>query len=149
MRIIARFDYWSLIICGALPKTDIGDEVILAGIRRMRMGLSKINICIPRTEQIINFVTDEKIDIKRKNDNFIAIFKMYEFLPEGHPFKNPYFACIVHMFIRLFITNKSSFRLAIAILYRMWKNGQISFATYLEILSQLLAAGIPPVEVDL
>ena len=146
VRIIARFDYWALIICGALPKTDIGDKTILVGLRRMRMGISNINICMPRAEDIINFVTDQNIDVKRKNDKLIEVFTVYEYLPETHAFKNPYFACIVHILITLFVINKLSFKLAIKILYRMWKTGQISHATYLEILSQLLTAGI---EVDI
>lgn len=149
IRIVARFDYWALILCDGLPKTDIGDKIMLSSIRRMRMGMNHLEICIPRTEQIINLVNDQKIDSEEKDKILIDLFTLYEQFPEGHLFKNSYFVCIVHMLLTLFISNKSCFKFALKILARMLRDGKISLATYFEIISQLLVTGVPPVEVDL
>lgn len=86
IRLVARFDYWSLIICGALPKTDLSDEVVLTSIR---MGIKDIAICMPGAEKILDFVTDEEIDLTRKSDKLIKLFTTYESLSETYFFKNP------------------------------------------------------------
>lgn len=149
MRVIARFDYWSLIISGSMPTLNIADKSILSSIRRMRMGIPQMVICIPQSHDIINLVSDEEANIVEKSKLLIDIFSMYEHLPENHFFKNSYFACIIHILLTLFITSKMGFNLTLRILLQLVKANKISLETYREILSQLVAGGVSPIELDI
>jgi hypothetical protein len=145
---LARFDYWALIISGAIPSISIDQRAVLAGIRRLRMGANDMAIIIPQSNDIINLVMDEDINLERKNQMLINLFSIYESLPESHVFKNRYFACIIHVLLTLFIINKLGFNLALKLLLNLLNNGKISLQTYREILSQLVIGGVPPIELE-
>jgi len=91
---------------------------------------------------------DEDINLEKKNKMLINFFSIYEFLPENHIFKNRYFACIIHVLLTLFISNKIGFNLALRLLLNLLKNGKITLQTYREILSQLVIGGVPPIELE-
>ena len=148
LRIVARFDYWALIICDGLPIISADQKAVLASIRRMRMGLEGIHVCLPQTNDVLSLLTDDEVSLKRKDKAVIDILTLYEMLPENHIFKNPYFACIVHCLLTLFILNKLSFRLALRVLLRLLNSGKISLKTYREIIAQLIIGGISPLEVE-
>jgi hypothetical protein len=148
IRLIARFDYWALIFSDAIPFITIDQKAVLAGIRCMRMKINSITICIPQSNEILNLLTDNEINLEKKGKALINFFSIYEFLPEDHPFKNPYFACIIHVLISLFIINKMGFRLALKLLLRLLTEGKISLKTYREIVSQLVIGGVSPVELE-
>jgi hypothetical protein len=74
---------------------------------------------------------------------------MYELLPENHPFKNSYFACLIHVLLGLFIINKTGFNFALRLLLRLLKDGSITLQTYREIISQLIIGGVSPIEIAL
>ena len=92
---------------------------------------------------------NEEINVKKKSDTLINFLLLYEFLPENHLFKNPYFVCITQVLIILFISNKMGFRLALQLLLRLLKDRKISLETYREIISQLLLAGVSPIELEI
>lgn len=112
------------------------------------MGAKDLTVCIVQSNDIINLVIDEEINIERKKRVLIDFFSIYEFLPEHHPFKNRYFACITHMLLALFIGNKLGFKLALRLLLRLLENGTISLETYREILSQLIIGGVPMIDIE-
>ena len=149
VRVIARFDYWALILTDSLPQLPIETKAILSGIRRLRIGQKDLSICLPRSNEILNLVMDEDIPVKRKEKVLIDLFKFYQMLPENHLFKNRFFTCIVHMLLALFISDKIGFKLALRLLYRLLKEGKISIETYREILSQLVIGGVPVVDVEI
>lgn len=149
IRIIARYDYWALIFSGALPTISMDQKAILAGIRRMRMGIKSVHICLPQSNNIVEVLMNEEINVKKKSDTLINFLLLYEFLPENHLFKNPYFVCITQVLIILFISNKMGFRLALQLLLRLLKDRKISLETYREIISQLLLAGVSPIELEI
>jgi len=103
MRLIARFDYWTLILGDASALISVDQKAALAGIRRMRMGMMHMEICASQTNEIINLASDEDVNLLKKENMLINLFSMYEFLPENHPFKNRYFASIIHLLLGLFI----------------------------------------------
>ena len=148
VRVIARFDYWALILSDSLPQPPVDTKSVLSGIRRLRIGQKDMTICIGQSNEILNLVMDEEIQIERKQKVLINLFSMYELLPEHHVFKNRYFACIIHMLLALFIGDKLGFRLALRLLYRLLRDGKISLETYREILSQLVVGGVPTVDIE-
>ena len=148
LRIVARYDYWALIISDGLPTISIDQKAVLASIRRMRMGIKNISICLPQSQNVLEFLTDDEIIPETKNKKLIDLFSFYEMMPESHPFKNPYFVCIVHLLLSLFIINRLSFRFALKILLRLLKKGKISLETYREIINQLIVGGVSPVELE-
>jgi len=149
VRVIARFDYWALILTDSLPQLPIETKAILSGIRRLRIGQKDLSICLPRSNEILNLVMDEDIPVKRKEKVLIDLFEFYQMLPENHLFKNRFFTCIVYMLLALFISDKIGFKLALRLLYRLLKEGKISIETYREILSQLVIGGVSVVDVEI
>lgn len=149
VRVIARFDYWALILNDSLPQLPIQTKAILSGIRRLRIGEKELSICLPRSNEILNLVMDEDIPVKRKEKVLIDLFEFYQLLPENHLFKNKFFTCIVYLLLALFISDKIGFKLALRLLYRLLKEGKISIETYREILSQLVIGGVPVVDVEI
>ena len=149
VRVIARFDYWALILTDSLPQLPIETKAILSGIRRLRIGQKDLSICLPRSNEILNLVIDEDIPVKRKEKVLIDFFEFYQMLPENHLFKNKFFACIVYLLLALFISDKIGFKLALRLLHRLLKEGKISIETYREILSQLVIGGVPVVDVEI
>lgn len=149
VRVIARFDYWALIVSDSLPQLPIEAKSVLSGIRRLRIGQKDMTICLLKSNEILNLVMDEEIHITRKEKVLINFFKLYQLFPENHIFKNPYFACIVHVLLALFIGDKIGFKLTLRLLYRLLKQGTISIETYREILSQLVIGGVPVVDIEL
>ena len=149
VRVIARFDYWALILTDSLPQLPIETKAILSGIRRLRIGQKDLSICLPRSNEILNLVIDEDIPVKRKEKVLIDFFEFYQMLPENHLFKNRFFTCIVYMLLALFISDKIGFKLALRLLHRLLKEGKISIETYREILSQLVIGGVPVVDVEI
>jgi hypothetical protein len=149
VRVIARFDYWALIINDSLPQLPIETKAILSGIRRLRIGQKDLSICLPRSNEVLNLVMDEDIPVKRKEKVLINLFEFYQMLPENHLFKNRFFTCIVYMLLALFIGDKIGFKLALRLLYRLLKEGKISIETYREILSQLVIGGVPVVDFEI
>lgn len=144
LRVVARFDYWALIFSDSLPQT----RSVLSGIRRLRIGQENMTVCIGQSNEIINLVMDEEIQVERKQKVLVNLFSMYESLPEHHVFKNRYFTCIVHLLLALFIGDKLGFRLALRLLYRLLSNGEISLETYREIISQLVVGGVPTTDIE-
>ena len=149
VRVIARFDYWALILSDSLPQLPIETKAVLSGIRRLRIGQKDLSICLPRSNEILNLVIDEDIPVRRKEKVLIDLFEFYQMLPENHLFKNRFFTCIVYMLLALFISDKIGFKLALRLLYRLLKEGKISIETYREILSQLVIGGVPVVDVEI
>ena len=149
VRVIARFDYWALILTDSLPQLPIETKAILSGVRRLRIGQKDLSICLPRSNEILNLVIDEDIPVRRKEKVLIDLFEFYQMLPENHLFKNRFFTCIVYMLLALFISDKIGFKLALRLLYRLLKEGKISIETYREILSQLVIGGVPVVDVEI
>jgi hypothetical protein len=149
IRLIARFDYWALIFGDAIPLISVDQKAVLASIRRMRMGVMHMNVCTPQTNEIINLASDENVNLIKKETMLINLFSMYEFLPENHPFKNRYFACVIHVLLALFIVSKTGFNLALKLLLRLVKDGSITLQTYREIISQLIIGGVSPTEIDI
>ena len=149
VRVIARFDYWALILSDSLPQLPIETKAILSGVRRLRIGQKDLSICLPRSNEILNLVIDEDIPVRRKEKVLIDLFEFYQMLPENHLFKNRFFTCIVYMLLALFISDKIGFKLALRLLYRLLKEGKISIETYREILSQLVIGGVPVVDVEI
>ena len=149
IRVLARFDYWALIINDSLPQLPIETKAILSGIRRLRMGQKDLSICLPRSNEIVNLVMDEDIPVKKKEKVLIDLFKLYQMLPEDHLFKNRFFTCIVYMLLNLFIGDKIGFKLALRLLYRLLAEGKISIETYREIISQLVIGGVPVVDIEI
>ena len=149
VRVIARFDYWALILTDSLPQLPIETKAILSGIRRLRIGQKDLSICLPRSNEILNLVIDEDIPVKRKEKVLIDFFEFYQMLPENHLFKNRFVTCIVYMLLALFISAKIGFKLALRLLHRLLKEGKISIETYREILSQLVIGGVPVVDVEI
>ena len=149
VRVIARFDYWALILSDSLPQLPIETKSILSGIRRLRIGQKDLSICIPRSNEILDLVIDEDIPVKRKEKVLIDLFEFYQRLPENHPFKNRFFTCIVYILMALSISDKIGFKLALRLLYRLLKKGKISIETYREILSQLVIGGVPVVDIEI
>jgi len=147
VRLIARFDYWALILTDALPQLPIETRIILSGIRRLRMGKNGVHICIQQSTDIGNLVKDEGILIEKKEKELLDFFTFYEMLPENHLFKNNIFTCIVYMLIFLAYADKNGFKLAIRLLYRLLRKGIISLETYREIVSQLVIGGVPIIDV--
>ena len=86
-----------------LSNIDAGDIAIIAGIRRLRMEMDRISVYLPKANEILNSVMDNEIDVQRKHNSLFTLFQSYEFLPEGHLFKNSYFSCIIHMLLTLFM----------------------------------------------
>ena len=66
VRLIARFDYWALILSDSLPQIPIETKSILSGLRRLRIGQKDLSICLPRSNEILNLVTDEDTPVKKK-----------------------------------------------------------------------------------
>ena len=93
--------------------------------------------------------SDENVNLIKKEKMLINLFSMYEFLPENHPFKNRYFACVIHVLLGLFIVNKTGFNFALRLLVSLLKDGSITLQTYREIISQLIIGGVSPIEVDI
>lgn len=149
VRLIARFDYWALIVNGSLPQLPIETKTILSGIRRLRMGQKELYICIPKSNEILNLVIDEDISVKRKEKELIDLFAYYQMLPEHHDFKNKFFTCIIYLLMALFVGDKIGFKLALRLLYRLLNEGKISLETYCEILSQLVIGGISVIDVEI
>nr|YP_009686129.1 hypothetical protein [Halamphora americana]YP_009686184.1 hypothetical protein [Halamphora americana]QDR24931.1 hypothetical protein [Halamphora americana]QDR24933.1 hypothetical protein [Halamphora americana] len=149
VRVIARFDYWALIISDSLPQLPIDTKSVLSGIRRLRIGQKDMTICISQSNEILNLVMDEEIPINKKEKVLIDLFELYQLFPENHFFKNRYFACIVYMLLALFIGDKIGFKLALRLLYRLLREGKISIETYREILSQLVVGGVPVVDIEI
>jgi hypothetical protein len=149
VRLIARFDYWALIITDSLPQLPVDTKSVLSGLRRLRIGQKDLSICLPRSNEVLNLVMDEDIPVKRKEKVLIDLFEFYQMLPENHLFKNRFFTCIVYMLLALFIGDKIGFKLALRLLYRLLKEGKISIETYREILSQLVIGGVPVVDVEI
>lgn len=106
VRVIARFDYWALILSDSLPQLPIETKAVLSGIRRLRIGQKDLSICLPRSNEVLNLVMDEDIPVKKKEKVLIDLFEFYQMLPENHLFKNRFFTCIVHMLLALFISYK-------------------------------------------
>ena len=149
IRVLARFDYWALIINDSLPQLPIETKAILSGIRRLRMGQKDLSICLPRSNEIVNLVMDEDIPVKKKEKVLIDLFEFYQMVPENHLFKNRFFTCIVYMLLNLFIGDKIGFKLALRLLYRLLAEGKISIETYREIISQLVIGGVPVVDIEI
>ena len=149
VRVIARFDYWALILSDSLPQLPVDTKSVLSGIRRLRIGQKDMTVCIIQSNEILNLVMDEEIQIEGKQKVLINLFSMYEHFPEHHVFKNRYFACIIHLLLALFIGDKLGFKLALRLLYRLLMDGKISLETYREILSQLVIGGVPTVDIEI
>lgn len=149
VRVIARFDYWALILADSLPQVPIETKTILSGIRRLQIGQKDLSICLPRSNEILNLVLDENIPVKRKEKVLIDLFQFYQMLPENHFFKNKFFTCIVYLLLALFISDKIGFKLALRLLYRLLKEGKISLETYREIISQLVIGGVSVVDIEI
>lgn len=150
IRLIARFDYWALILNDSIPQLPIETKAILSGIRRLRMvEEGDLTICITRSNEILNLVMDEEIPVKKKEKALIDLFKFYQELPENHLFKNRFFTCIVYLLIALSSSDKIGFRLALRLLYRLFTKGKISLETYREIISQLVIGGVPVVDIEI
>lgn len=149
MRLIARFDYWALIFGDALALMSVDQKAALASISRMRMGVMHMEVCASQTSEIINLASDENVNLVKKEKMLINLFSMYEFLPENYPFKNRYFACVIHVLLGLFIINKKGFNFAIRLLLRLLKDGSITLQTYREIIAQLIIGGVSPIEIDI
>lgn len=149
MRLMARFDYWVLIFGDATPLISVDQKALLASICRIRMGRMYMEICSPHTNEILNLGTDESINQLEKENVLTSLFSMYEFFPENHSFKKPYFACIINVLLTLFFINKTGFNFALGLLLRLLKNGSITLQTYREISSQLIINGISLIEMDI
>ena len=148
LRLIARFDYWALIFSDSLPQLPIDAKVIISGIRRLRIGHENMTVCIAQSNEIVNLVMNEEIQVEKKQKALVNLFSMYGSLPEDHLFKNPYFTCIVHLLLTLSIADTLGFKLALRLLYRLLNNGKISLETYREIISQLVIGGVPTTDID-
>ena len=149
MRLIARFDYWALILGDATPLMSVDQKAVLASIRRMRIGVMHIEVCTSQTSEIINLASDENVNLVKKEKMLINLFSMYEFFPENHYLKNPYFACVINVLLALFIINKTGFNFALRLLLRLLKDGRIKLQTYREIIAQLIIGGVSPIEIDI
>jgi hypothetical protein len=120
---------------------------LISSIVRMNLGKAYMYICTLQTHDIISLANDENADLAKKKKMLIDLFSMYEKLPETSFFKNSYFVCIIHVLLTLFIVNKASFKFAFDLLLNLLKDGKITLETYREIVAQLLAGGISPVEI--
>nr|YP_010283265.1 hypothetical protein MKU01_pgp109 [Psammodictyon constrictum]YP_010283351.1 hypothetical protein MKU01_pgp023 [Psammodictyon constrictum]ULD16384.1 hypothetical protein [Psammodictyon constrictum]ULD16470.1 hypothetical protein [Psammodictyon constrictum] len=108
-----------------------------------------MEICTSQTSEIINLASDENVNLVKKEKMLIDLFSMYESLPENHPFKNRYFACVIHVLLVLFIINKRCFNFTLRLLLRLLKDGRITLQTYREIIAQLIIGGVSPIEIDI
>ena len=129
-----------------MPQIPVDTKSILSGRCRLRMGQRDMTVCITQSNEILNLVIDEEIQIKKKV--LINLFSLYELFPEHHVFKNRYFACVFHLLLALFIGDKLGFKLALRLLYKLLIEGKISLETYREILSQLVIGGVPTVDIE-
>ena len=64
--VIARFDYWALIITDSVPQLPIETKIVLSGIRRIRIGKKDLSLCILKSNEVLNLVMDEDIPLNRK-----------------------------------------------------------------------------------
>lgn len=149
MRLIERLDYWALILGDATPLISVDQRSVLSSLRRMKMGVPNMYICTQQTNDIINLASDESVSPIKKEKMLIDLFSMYELLPENHPFKNFYFACLIHVLLTLFFINKTGFILALRLLLRLLKDGSVTIETYREIVSQLIMGGVSKVDIDI
>lgn len=149
IRLIARFDYWVIILINSIPQLPINDKSVLVSICRMRMGAKYMHICLPQSNDVINLVMDTDIILEEKVKVLVNFFSLYNYLPDNSLLKNRHFACIIHVLLALFIGNKISFRLALRLLLRLLKDGKISLETYREIVSQLILGGVPSIELQI
>ena len=145
VRLIARYDYWAIIISEGLPILSVDDKAAIISIRRLRMGMKNVFVCLPQSEKALYFLTDEEI----KNPKpLIDLFLVYEGLPETHLFKNAYFVCVVNLLLLLFFSNKVNFKLALKVLRRLLKDKKISKETYQQLVAQLIMGGVLPKEIE-
>ena len=84
-----------------------------SGLRRLRMGQNNLEICLPKSNEVLNLVMDENSPIEEKEQALKNIFSFYQMLQENHLFKNKFFTCIVYMLMALFIVDKIGFRLRV------------------------------------
>ena len=122
LRLIARFNYWSLILSDSLPKLPKDTKAVISGIHRLRMGQENISVAIVHSNENLNLVINEKIQIERKEKILSNFFLMYEFFV----FKNRFFAWIIYLSLPLFMVNKLGFKLALCLLYHLLRDGNIS-----------------------
>ena len=66
VRVIARFDYWALIISESIPQLPIDTKAVLSGIRRLRIEQKDMTVCIVKSNEILNLVMDEENSDRRK-----------------------------------------------------------------------------------
>ena len=52
IRVIAKFDYWALILTDSLPQLPFGTKTVLSGIRRLRLAGNDFSICISQSNEI-------------------------------------------------------------------------------------------------
>lgn len=52
VRLIARFDYWALIISDLIPQIPVYTRSVLSGIRRMKIGFKSMTVCNSQSKKL-------------------------------------------------------------------------------------------------
>jgi len=145
----ASLDYWVMVISEGLVSLNERDRAVLSSIRRLNSGVVSMYVCTARAETVINLLRDDYTPLERKNREFTGLVLQFEKLFEGHPFKNAFFACIVHVMLALYFAGSFSFNSLLRILARLLAEGKISERTYIEIALQLLYGGVSRADVEI
>ena len=136
LRMFATYDWWAVFLSDAVVNLTRKDRAILAGLRRMRLGLPAGLVCVP-----IMYDMQYKLH-KGLHAQAIAewleVLTDYETMTERNPSKNGYFACII-TFINGVLKKCPHFIVVVFYLLQfLLVTGRISYATYMQILSQIL-----------
>lgn|SRR5210317_232614 len=122
----------SIYISDAIVTLTLDYKVILASLKRMRLGLPMGIVCLSVMTDMQLMLYDG--NFKGAMDEWLGILTRYDRLSERSPKKNGYFACIV-LFLTGAITKYPGFIiLLLRYLQMLCITGTISYQTYLEIL---------------
>lgn len=136
MRGVGSYDWWAVYISHAVINLTEEDRIILSSLRRLRLGLPLGLVCVSVMTDMQLMLYDG--DFKGAIDEWMVLLTRYDKLSERDPKKNGYFSCIV-LFITGALVKYPGFVISLLrYLQYLCVTGKISYATYLEILWQIL-----------
>lgn len=118
----------------------------LNALKRMILGYRTAN-CQADTTKLIDQLADPNIAEVHKYGKLKQVFKYYENLGEHHFLKNPYFYCLMQIFVSLLMLDeRGPFMRAVKYLTKLFANKIISKQTYYEFVSYLINQGANPLD---